>query len=115
MNKERVSNNLKQIRELVDKCLKEFGSQARTLPKNVSNNPVRPRFLKTINDHILNLKTQKFFKQPKTAKETHIKLQGVYPCELNRVAVALLRSQKAGELRKTTKLINKKKITAYVW
>ncbi|MER3422904.1 MAG: hypothetical protein C4293_06400 [Nitrospiraceae bacterium] len=64
---------------------------------------------------ILKLRDQGFFTAPKTPNETHCKLQPVYHCEPDRVAVALLRLQRRKELRKTSKIIDKKKQLAYVW
>ena len=46
---------------------------------------------KSLSDHIIKLRNDGFFSQPKTAEETHAKLNVKYPCELNRVEVALLR------------------------
>ena len=67
-----------------------------------------------LSDHLIELRDDGFFSQPKTAEETHRKLTGKYPCELNRVAVALLRLAKRKELRKASKAINGKKYKAYV-
>jgi hypothetical protein len=64
---------------------------------------------------ILKLRDQDFFKKPQTASEVHRKLQAQYPCELNRVAVALLRIQSRKGLRKTSKVLGKVKQIAYVW
>ena len=65
--------------------------------------------------HILKLKEGGFFKGPKTAKEVQNKLQPTYHCELDRVAMALLRLKTRKKLRKSSKLINKAKQVAYVW
>ena len=74
-----------------------------------------PKSKKSITDHILDVRAAGFFSQPKTADETHKKLQGKYPCELNRVAVALLRMAINKQLRKATKTVDNKKYKAYVW
>jgi hypothetical protein len=66
-------------------------------------------------DHILDLRTKGFFSQPKTAGEAHQKLRGTYHCELDRVAMALLRLAERKQLRKASKVIGKKKYQAYVW
>lgn len=66
-------------------------------------------------NHIITLRGGGFFSQPKTAEETHAKLTGKYHCELNRVAMALLRLAGRKQLRKASKLVNKKKYKAYVW
>jgi len=65
--------------------------------------------------HILRLRNNGFFKQPKTPKETHARLQSHYACDLNRVTMALLRLRQRKQLRKTSKRIGKKKKGAYVW
>lgn len=68
-----------------------------------------------LSDHILELRDKGFFAQPKTAEETHAKLQVTYHCELNRVEVALLRLSKRKQLRRASKLVGKKKYQAYAW
>ena len=68
-----------------------------------------------LTDHIIELRTKGFFAQPRTAGETHSKLKETYHCELNRVAVALLRLAKRKQLRRASKTIEKKKHQAYVW
>jgi len=65
--------------------------------------------------HILGLRRQGFFNAPKTAKEVHLKLQANYHCELDRVTMALLRLQRRKELRKNSKVVEKKKQVAYTW
>lgn len=66
-------------------------------------------------DRILDLRKAGFFKQQKTAQEVHAELQSTYPCDFNRVEVALLRLLKRKFLRITSKTINGKKLRAYVW
>jgi hypothetical protein len=67
----------------------------------------------SLSDHILELRDNGFFSQPKTAEETHTKLNPKYPCESNRVAMALLRLADGRQLRKTSKTISGKKYKAY--
>ncbi len=69
----------------------------------------------TLPKHILALREKDFFKQPKVSSDVHVKLSPSYPCDLNRVEVALVRLHKRRKLRKTSKLVNKKRLTAYVW
>ncbi len=69
----------------------------------------------SLSDHIIELRDDGFFSQPKTAEETHTKFSGKYHCELDRVAMALLRLAKRKELRKASKTANNKKYKAYVW
>lgn len=65
--------------------------------------------------HILKLKDEQFFKEPKAISEVHSKLKGSYHCEPDRVAMALLRLQRRKQLRKSFKVIEKKKQVAYTW
>jgi len=65
--------------------------------------------------HISKLRDHGFFKSPKTAVEVRGKLQPTYHCDLDRVSMALLRLHKRRSLRKTTKLVGKRKQIAYVW
>jgi hypothetical protein len=65
-------------------------------------------------DHILKLRDSGFFDSPKTTGEVHERLQSKYPCEPDRVAMALLRLQRRRELRKSSKANGGKKQVAYV-
>ena len=69
----------------------------------------------SLSDYIIGLRDNKFFSQPKTAEEVHSKIIEKYPCELNRVAVALVRLSGKRKLRKASKIVNNKKYKAYVW
>ncbi len=53
--------------------------------------------------HILGLRDDGFFKEPKTASEVHGKLQSKYHCEPDRVAMALLRLHRRRRLRKSSR------------
>jgi hypothetical protein len=70
---------------------------------------------KSLTDHVIDLRNAHFFSTMRTVEETHKKLQGTYPCELNRVAVALLRLASNKQLRKATKKDGTKEYKAYVW
>jgi len=117
MNKVKLTQNLQQIKTLADGCLSEIGvesihsnSKKKSFHSNVSADSRM-----TLPKYILALRDDIFFKQPKTALEVHVKLQSIYPCDLNRIEVALVRLRKAGKLRKTSKIISGKRIVAYVW
>ena len=71
--------------------------------------------LKSLSDHIIELRERGSFKKPITPEEVYKKLATIYPCDFSRVKVELIRLQKRGQLRKTSKLIGKKKYVAYVW
>jgi hypothetical protein len=65
--------------------------------------------------HILKLRDEQFFREPKIISEVQSKLKGSYHCEPDRVAMALLRLQRRKQLRKDSKIIEKKKQAAYTW
>jgi len=115
MNKEKLTKNLQQIKVLAGECLREIGiknaSPGRKTPK--PNASINPRM--TLPKHILALRENQFFKQPQIALEVYEKLQPTYPCDINRVEVALVRLRKNGELRKSSKLVKGKRLVAYVW
>jgi len=69
---------------------------------------------KSLSEHIIGLREEGFFAQPQTAREVHKKLEGMYPCELNRVEVALTHFG-GKELRISSKEVAGKKLKAYVW
>ena len=75
----------------------------------------KKKIIKSLSDHIIELRDRGTFKEALTAKEVHKKIGVTYPCELNRVEVELSRLQKRKQLRKTSKLIEDKKYGAYVW
>jgi hypothetical protein len=89
--------------------------------RDVNNNVIktgnqkRVNIKKSLSDHIIVLRDHGAFTKPFTAEEVHKKIWSNYPCDFNRVKVELLRLQKRGQLRKTSKLIRKKKYIAYVW
>jgi len=70
---------------------------------------------KSLSNHIIELREHESFKKPITPEEVHKKLTIIYPCDFSRVKVELIRIQKRGQLRKTSKLVGKKKYIAYVW
>jgi hypothetical protein len=70
---------------------------------------------KTLSDHIIELRGKGFFTQPKISEVVHVKIQEKYPCELNRVAVALIRLAEKKQLRKASKEVAGKKYKAYAW
>jgi hypothetical protein len=113
MRDERLAEALRQIKIIVDDAL-----AGKLLPKAThlksagsAGSAVRPEGLP---DHILALRDEGFFAQPKTFHEVHAKLEPTYPCDIDRVKVACLRLQKRKQLRKTSKLIGGKSQVAYV-
>ena len=117
MNTARLISMLNEIKAFAEEALKELGSDnSRSAARSASS--AKKATLKspdTLPDWVLKLRTEGFFRQPKIPMEVHEKLQSQYPCDPNRVAVAVLRLHKRKELRKTSKVIAGKKQVAYVW
>jgi hypothetical protein len=87
-----------------------FGSMR---PKEVTAGPKSVQTM-ALPDHILKLRDTGFFNSAKTSSEVHARLQTKYPCEPDRVAMALLRLQRRRELRKASKVTGGRKQVAYV-
>jgi hypothetical protein len=100
-----ILNRLDRLEKVV------FGAQTR---KHASVESKKSRSA-GLPDHILSLRDSGFLSLPKTSGEVHERLQSKYPCEANRVAMALLRLQRRRELRKASKVVDGKKQAAYVW
>ncbi len=115
MNRSKLIATLQQIKALAEESLGELSQTAGGPGKKLSAKSKDPPSPKSLPAWILRLRDQGIFKQPKTAKEAHAKLQLHYPCDLNRVEVALLRLQKRKQLRKASKGTGDKKQVAYVW
>jgi hypothetical protein len=69
----------------------------------------------TLPERILALRNNNFFRSPRTDADVHTEITKTYPCDLNRVSVALLRLSKKKELRRTTKVEENKEYIAYAW
>ena len=114
MNQSQLLVSLKKIEKLVGECLDAVASGA------VRSSTIKKRSAATsssqnaLPDHILRLGDQGFFKKSKTAREVHAKLGATYECEVDRVAMALLRLRKRNQLRKTSKIVDGRKQVAYV-
>lgn len=112
MDRNNLISVLRQIQALVDESLK---GATRAAKKKEKDKPSGSSTSRNLSGHILRLRESGFFKQAKTAKEVYAKLQSAYACDLNRVAVALLRLQRRKKVRKTSKLVGNKDQIAYVW
>lgn len=113
MNQTRLLANLKKIAELVADCQDAIasgrirgGATKKTSPESTPRN--------ALPDHILRLRDGGFFRQSKTAREVHAKLRPTYECDVDRVAMALLRLRKRNQLRKASKIVDGRKQVAYV-
>lgn len=115
MERKALKAKLRQIISLVEECLNNLGDKKVIGNRGGKRNVQKVSVCKSLSDHIIELRDGGYFKQPKTAQEVHKKLQPIYPCDLNRVEVALLRLYKKRQLRKTSKIVGRKKIIAYVW
>ena len=115
MEKKVLKEKLHQIIMLAEECLGDLGDQ-KTIGRRGGKHKVhKASSHKSLSDYIIELRDGGFFRQPKTAREVHIKLQMTYPCDANRVAVALVRLSQKKRLRKTSKTQGDKRVTAYVW
>lgn len=120
MNRKTLVASLKQIETLVVDCLKAVEDNHAASPKASKEAPASKQGRKhssglTLPDCIVEVRDAGFFKEPRTAREVHEKLRSTYPCELNRVVMALLRLNERKRLRRASKLVDKKKQVAYVW
>jgi hypothetical protein len=86
------------------------------VPASLPTRVVKGKKLKaTLQSHILTFRNQDYFTQARTAKEVHSQLSGKYPCDANRVAMALLRLSDKKMLRVTNTKTKGKTLKAYAW
>lgn len=102
---------LEQIKTIVDAALAP--RRPRVAPKKAQQSAAKT--ITKLPDHLLRLRDEGFFSQPQNYNDAHKKLSPTYACDAGRVKVALLRLGKAKKLRKTSKIVNGKKLVAYVW
>ena len=116
MNEEALVSSLISIRNLVSDCLKTMGADSsrnlRSARKQISKKAPTKNALP---DRVLELRDKEFFREPRTAREVHEELRSIYPCEPDRVAMALLRLKDRKTLRKASKVVDGKRQIAYVW
>lgn len=115
MNHKELVSKLQQIKSITEECLGELSDGNKGTGDGRGSGVKKTPASKALTDHILILRSAGFLKQPKTAKEVHNKLYPTYPCNLNRVEVALLRLSQKRQLRKTSKSQGDKEVLAYVW
>src|SRR2546426_51030 len=115
MNPDRLYAAFQQIKKIAQQALNERSVKARRRTEPHASLVVAPSSANALPNHILRLRDSGFFKAPKTAIEIHAKLQPTYSCDVNRVAMALLRLQRRKKLRKTSKVVGKRKQVAYGW
>ncbi len=68
--------------------LAEVRDKSKALTRSQTAKPSRPL---PLTQRILILRSEGFFKVPKTSVEVHTKIVRTYPCDLNRVTIALRR------------------------
>jgi hypothetical protein len=107
---------LRQARALLDECVAGLeGQPPRKAEKDNRRASAAGDSPTTLPGHILKLRDGGFFKQSKAPTEVHKKLNPIYECEFDRVAMALLRLQRRKQLRKSSKKAGKRQLAAYVW
>ncbi len=119
MNQE-TERKLKEAARLLSEAIIELGVKVPTAKAQ----PVRkaqPAAVASLPERIIALRDSlDFFRTSKTSEEVLAEFQDsskptYYPCEPDRVGMALVRLIKRGELRKISKEIEGKKKIAYVW
>ncbi|MGO9450490.1 MAG: hypothetical protein ACLQDV_05495 [Candidatus Binataceae bacterium] len=115
MNRVTLATILQEISALAATGLKEIDKPIPSRAKSsVAAIKIHAGTPGSLADCLLKLRGEGLFSKPKSAREVHDKLSAHYPCDLNRVAVGLLRLQKKRELRRTFKGAGSKKQVAYV-
>jgi hypothetical protein len=115
MDQKTLIGKLKQAQDLLAECvvITQGVKGKREASRRISSESVANKA--SLPSQILGLRDGGFFKQAKTPLETHAGLQSSYPCELDRVVVALIRLTRRHKLRKASKLKGRVRQIAYVW
>lgn len=108
--------SLKQIRTLAADCLGVLENSVAS-PVDLKDRASAKKSLpaRTLPERISHLRDSGFFAAPRTARGVQEKLASSYPCEVDRIAMALLRLNERKNLRKASKVVDGKKQVAYVW
>lgn len=114
MKRNSLPELLSHIQALIEDCIRLVGKTEKSQPRRTPA-PVQEATKGGLPERILDLRERRFFSRPKTGKEVHARLNPAYPCEADRVFMALLRLSKKKKLRKASKVIDGKKQVAYVW
>lgn len=81
----------------IEKTIQDHEKRISELEKAIFLEKVKPkekREFKGLPERILALRHNNFFRSPRTDVEVHAEIIKTYPCDLNRVSVALLRLSK---------------------
>ena len=112
MARDSVVDSLRKIVALAEAALADAEGQTSVDRPQLSQKKKSSRAISTsFPDHLIRLRDEGYFSAPKTPKKAHSKISETYPCDLNRVVVALLRVKKRRLLRR----IGSDKRVAYVW
>jgi hypothetical protein len=115
VSRDRLVACLTQIQTLAEECLAELQNSAGGSDQAAERVPIKRSISRrTLPQRILELRNGGFFSVARTAREVQESLRSSYPCEVDRVAMALLRLKRK-ELRKASKIIDGKRQVAYVW
>jgi len=109
-----MTEKMKEIEERIEEHEKRIAE----IEKAIFEQRVKPeekQKFKGLPERILALRDNNFFGSPRTDVEVHTEITKTYPCDLNRVSVALLRLSKKKELRRTAKVKENKEYVAYAW
>jgi len=109
-----VTEKIKEIEERIKEHEKRIAELEKAILLQKVKPEERPKF-KGLPEKILALRDNNFFRSPRTDVEVHAEIMKTYPCDLNRVSVALLRLSRKKELRRTTKVKGSKEYVAYAW
>jgi hypothetical protein len=101
MHQEKLKESLRQIKIIVDAAL---GENPLRLETKRAGRAVHSASREGLPAHILALRDDSFFAQPKTFNEVHAKLAPNYACDVDRVKVACLRLQKRKEIAKDVQI-----------
>jgi hypothetical protein len=115
IDKDKLLSALEQIKFLAEEAIRE----SRGVPTSRRGKNARAVRAKeeanSLPGHILSLRDNAYFKEPRTIDEIHLKLQPRYHCARNRVVMALMRLSRQKKLRKTSRIVEDRKQLAYVW
>ncbi len=109
-----MTEKIEKIEERIEEHEKRIAELEKMIFLQKTKIEKEPKF-KGLPERILALRDNGFFKSPRTDVETHMEIIKTYPCDLNRVSVALFRLFKKKELRRTAKTQEGKEHFAYAW
>ena len=109
-----MTEKIKELEERIEEHEKRIAAIEKANSKQKTKHEEKQKF-KGLPERILALRDNNFFRTPRTDVEVHAEIIKTYPCDLNRVSVALFRLSKKKELRRTTIVKEDKEYVAYAW